>query len=165
VKLIAQLRFDAAPEAVFDMLTDSQFQARKCHANGSLSYEVDIVDHTNGGATITTLRNLPTDKAPEYVRNLVGKTLAVHEVDDWGPPAQDGSRRGTIDVRIKGSPVHVRGILTLGPDGAGAVEAIDAKVKASVPFLGGRIERAVEPVIQAALRVEQREGNAWLAAT
>jgi hypothetical protein len=33
-----------------------------------------------------------------------------------------------------------------------------------VPIVGGRIEKAVEPALQAAIRVEQREGRAWLAA-
>lgn len=163
MKLIAQLRFEAQPAAVFAMLTDTDFQSKKCVANGSLSYEVDIVEHLNGGATITTTRVMPTDKAPEYVRAIVGGSLSVHEVDDWAPPAADGSRTGTIEVHITGSPVKVRGRLAMTPDGSATITSIDGELKAAVPLLGGKIEKAVEPILQAALRVEQREGNAWLA--
>ena len=36
-------------------------------------------------------------------------------------------------------------------------------LKASVPLIGGKIEKAVEPALLAAIKVEQREGRAWLA--
>ena len=35
-------------------------------------------------------------------------------------------------------------------------------IKASVPLIGGRMERALEPALKAAIGVEQREGTAWL---
>jgi len=164
VKLIAQLHFDAEPDEVFAMLTDTDFQSHKCVENGSVAYEVDIDEHRDGSATITTMRVMPTDKAPDYVRAIIGGRLTVREVDTWGPPAADGTRTGTIHVEIEGSPVKVNGKLTMRRSGSSTVNAIDAEVKASVPFLGGKIEKAVEPVLQAALRVEQREGVKWLAA-
>ncbi len=162
MKLVAEFQYPAEPDDVFAMLTDTDFQSHKCIENGSVSYEVDITEHKNGGATIKTIRVMPMDKAPDYVRAIVGHRLTVDEIDEWGPPAADGSRKGTISVTIEGAPVKVSGTLYLARKGGGTVNGIDANVKASVPFLGGKIEKAVEPVLQAALRVEKREADLWI---
>jgi hypothetical protein len=66
-------------------------------------------------------------------------------------------------VEIKGAPVRLAAAMTMHADGGGTRQTIDGDVKASVPLIGGRIEKAVEPALQAAIRVEQREGRAWLA--
>jgi hypothetical protein len=163
VRLSAEIRYDAHPAAVFAMLTDPDFQERKCAATGALEHEVGIDEYDDGGAAIRTDRTMPTDQVPDFVRTFVGQTLSVIEVDDWQPAAADGSREGTVVVEIKGAPVRLAGAMTLRPDGTGTRQTIDGDLKASVPLVGGRIEKAVEPALQAAIRVEQREGRAWLA--
>jgi hypothetical protein len=52
--------------------------------------------------------------------------------------------------------------MTLRADGTGTRQTIDGDLKASVPLIGGRIEKAIEPALQGAIRVEQREGRTWL---
>ena len=164
MRLSAEIRYDADPAAVFAMLTDAAFQERKCAATGALDHEVEIDEYDDGSAAIRTSRTMPTDQVPDFVRTFVGQTLTVAQVDDWQPPAADGSRDGTAVVEIKGAPVRLAAAMTLHADGAGTRQTIDGDLKASVPLLGGRIEKAVEPALQAAIRVEQREGRAWLAA-
>jgi hypothetical protein len=169
VRLTAEISYAADPAAVFAMLTQTAFQERKCAATGALEHEVDIEEYDDGSAVIRTFRTMPTDQVPEFVRTFVGGSLEVVQVDDWGAPGPDGARDGTAVVEIKGAPVRFAGSLTLRPaagggaGGAGSVETIDGDVKASVPLVGGRIEKALEPPLQAAIRVEQREGSAWLA--
>jgi uncharacterized protein YndB with AHSA1/START domain len=164
VRFSAEIRYDADPATVFAMLTDPDFQERKCAATGALDHDVEIEEYDDGGAAIRTSRTMPTDQVPDFVRTFVGQTLTVVQVDDWQPPAADGSRDGTLVVEIKGSPVSLTGALTLRADGAGTVEVIDGDVKAKVPLVGGRIEKAIEPALKAAIKVEQREGRTWLAA-
>ena len=163
MRLSAEIRYEAGPQAVFTMLTDPAFQDRKCKATGALQHDVEIEEFEDGGATVTTRRTMPTDQVPDFVRTFVGQTLNVVQIDDWGAPAADGSREGTVVVEIQGAPVRLAGALALEPDGGGTRERIDGDLKASVPLVGGKIERAVEPALQAAIRVEQREGAAWLA--
>ena len=164
MRLSAEIRYDADPAAVFTMLTDPDFQERKCAATGALDHEVEIEEYDDGSAAIRTTRTMPTDQVPDFVRTFVGQTLTVVQVDDWQTAAADGSREGTVVVEIKSAPVRLAGSMTLRPDGGGTRQTIDGDLKASVPLVGGRIEKAVEPALQAALRVEQREGRAWLAA-
>jgi hypothetical protein len=163
VRLRAEIRYDADPATVFDMLTDAAFQERKCAATGALESEVEIERFPDGGATIRTRRTMPTDQIPDFARTFVGRTLDVVQVDDFGAPDVDGRREGNVIVEIKGAPVRFAGSLALGPSPAGTLETVDGDVKASVPLVGGRLERALEPALQAAIRVEQREGIAWLA--
>jgi hypothetical protein len=162
VRLQDVIRYDAAPPAVFEMLVDPAFQERKCEATGALSWVVGVDRTGDGSAVITTRRSMPTDQLPELVRGLAGRGLEIVEVDEWGPPATDGARAGRVTVRIEGAPVRVTGALRLSGEGRGSRQEIDAELTASVPLIGGRIEKAAEPAMRAAIRVEGRTGAAWL---
>lgn len=164
MRVTAKVRYEgAAPTAVFDMLVDTTFQERKCQANGAVDYDVDVTEYDDGSAMITTNRLMPTDQIPDFVRSFVGDTVKITEIDDWGPAADDGSREGSIMVEIHGAPIKLGGTLRLVAESGGATTYVDADLKASVPLIGGKIEKATEPAITAALRVEERIGTAWLA--
>ena len=120
MRLSAEIRYDADPAAVFAMLTEAEFQERKCAATGALDHEVEIEEYDDGSAVIRTRRTMPTDQVPDFVRTFVGQTLEVVQVDDWGPPAADGAREGTAVVEIKGAPVRLAGPAdACAPDGGG----------------------------------------------
>ncbi len=165
MRLTAEISYSADPAAVFAMLTDQAFQERKCAATGALAHRVEIEQYDDGSAVVRTRRTMPTDQVPDFVRTFVGSSLEVVQVDDWGPAAPDGARDGSAVVEIQGAPVRFAGSLALRAGGPGTVETIDGDVKASVPLVGGRIEKALEPALQGAIHVEQREGTAWLAAS
>jgi hypothetical protein len=163
VRLSAEIRYDADPEAVFAMLTDVGFQERKLAATHAVDYEVEVEEDGNGGAVVTSSRDLPTDDVPDLVRSLVGPTLTVVQVEEWKAAAADGSRDGTVRVEVRGAPVRFTASLRLTPAGGGSVEVLDGDLKARVPMIGGRIEKAAEPAIMGAIRVEERTGKDWLA--
>jgi hypothetical protein len=166
VRLTDEIRYDADRASVFAMLTDADFQERKCAATGAVDCEVAIERFPDGGATIRTQRTMPTDQVPDFARAFVGRTVLIVEVDDWQAPEPDGTREGTVVVEIKGAPIRFAGSLALraSSGGTGTLEAIDGDIKASVPLVGGKMERALEPALKAAIRVEEREGRAWLSA-
>ena len=162
MKFLADIRYDAAPDAVFAMLTDPDFQRQVCEATGAIDHSVDV-ETAGGGATITTTRTLPADDLPDFVRKFVGSTLKVMRVDHWGAAGSDGARHGTVVVEIQGAPVRLTGTISLGPDGAGTAEQVDGDLKASLPLVGGKVEKAAEPAIRAAIGKEQEIGQGWLA--
>jgi Protein of unknown function (DUF2505) len=163
VRLTKDISYPADPATVFAMLTEVPFQERKCAATGALSHDVEIKEYDDGSAVIRTRRTLPTDQIPDFAQRFVGRTIDVVQVDDWGPSGPDGSRDGTVVVELKGAPIRFAGSLALRPGGDGTVEAIDGDIKASVPLIGGRMEKALEPALRSAINVENREGKAWLA--
>lgn len=164
MRLTADITYAADPAAVFAMLTTTAFQERKCRATGALSQQVDVERYDDGSAVIRTVRTLPTQQVPDFARAFVGATIDVVQTDDWGPAGPDGAREGSVVVEIKGAPIRFAGSLALRAGSAGTAERIDGDIKASVPLIGGRMERALEPALRAAIDVEQREGRAWLAA-
>lgn len=163
MRLTADIRYDADPDAVFGMLCDPAFQEQRCVATGALEHEVVVEEFDDGGTTITSRRTMPTDEVPEFIRTFVGRTLVVAEIQDWTGPDADGARDGTLVLEITGAPVRMTGSLRLVAEGPGTVEVIDCDLKAAVPLVGGKIERSVEPAIRSAIRVEERTGRAWLA--
>jgi len=163
VRLSAEIRFDADPRRVFRMIVDPAFQEAKCVASWSIEHEVDISEHDDGGVTVVSRRKMPTDSFPDFVRTLVGSSVRLLETQRWYAPAADGSRTGSVAVELHGLPVRFHGSIALAADGGGTHWPVEGEIKASVPFLGSRIERAAEPAVLAGIRVEQRTGTEWLA--
>ena len=161
MKISATFDYAAPPHEVFAMLADEDFQTRKCAATGALSHSVSI--STQGDRTvIVSSRDLPTEDFPDFVKSIVGATLAVVETQDWGPAGQDGARQGTLTVEIAGAPIDLAGTLSLAPAGGGSVESVDGDLKARIPLIGAKIEKAAAPAIESAIRVERETGQAWL---
>jgi hypothetical protein len=163
VRLRAEINYPADAATVFAMLTDVGFQERKLEATGALSYEVEVETDEDGGAVITSTRQMPTDQVPDVVRGLVGQTLTIAQVEEWTAPDGSGDRSGTVRVEVSGAPVKLTATLALRGGAGGSQEIIEGDLKARVPLIGGRIEKAAEPAIMGAIRVEERTGTAWLA--
>ncbi len=162
MKISATFDYAATPHDVFAMLADEDFQARKCVATGALTHSVSV--RADGDRTVIVSRRvLPTDGFPDFVKGLVGATLAVTETQDWGPADPDGTRQGRLIVDIAGAPIDLAGTLSLAPAGEGSVESLDGELKATIPLIGGRIEKAAAPAIESAIRAERETGQAWLA--
>lgn len=162
MKISETVDYPATPDVVFAMLTDEQFQARKCVAAGALRY-ASAVEPVGEGVRIVTKRDLPTEDLPDFAKSLIGRKLAITETYDWGPPAADGSRSGELDVEVAGAPVSLTARVALVPRGAGTQMRIDGDLKASIPLVGGKVERSAAPAVIDGIHQEGRTGRAWLA--
>lgn len=162
MRISADVLYDADPATVFAMICDVAFQERKCIANGALEHRVEIEEYEDGGAVVTTHRTLPADGIPDFVKSFVGPTLVITQTDDWAGPGADGVRTGTTVAEIAGAPVRFTAALRLESTTTGARQAVAGELKATVPLIGGKIEKAAEPAIRAAIRAEQRTSTAWL---
>ena len=162
MRIRATIEYAATPQEVFAMLADQDFQTAKAKATGALEHDVSVT--TKGDRTvITSKRTMPTDEFPDFVKGMVGDRLPVTETHEWGPAAGDGSRRGTITVAVGSLPVGLHGTLALGPGGEGTTQAVDGELKARIPLIGGKVEKAAAPAIEAAIDIERTTGRAWLA--
>jgi hypothetical protein len=159
----SEIRYEADPGRVFSMIIDPGYQEAKCAASGSLEHEVDVSTQDDGSAVVISHRTLPTDDFPDFVRSFVGSSIRLHETQRWQAPAADGSRSGSIEVELHGAPVRFTGSVALTTDGSGTYWPVEGELKASLPFLGGKIEKAAEPAVLAAIRIEQTTGTTWLA--
>ena len=162
MRLTDRIHFDAAPAAVFAMLTDRRFQERVCTASGATEHQVTVEERAGGGATVTTRRVLPTTGMPDFVRSFAGQRLTITQRTTWSAVAADDGSTGTTEVEIAGAPVRLSARIGLAAEGAATVEDVAGDLTASVPLLGGRIERAAEPAVRSALRIEAEVGRDWL---
>ncbi len=159
--LRTELRFDTDPATVFAMFTDEAYLARKAEATGAVRHEASV---TNDGdrVTVRLLRVMPPD-VPDFLRRFVGETIDLDQRDVWEAASPDGSRSGSIRIDLGGAPVNLTGGMTLVGSATGTVTTVDATVKASIPLVGGRIEKAVHDAVVHAARIEEQVGRSWLA--
>lgn len=150
--LDAQLDFPADPVRAYALVTDQAYVVAVAEATGGQDVAVTVEDR-DGGAVVTSCRSLPA-RLPSYARALVGDTLRLTEVRTYGPASEDGSRTGTVRVDFDGAPVTIEGTLSLTPSPMGSVCAMSASVRASVPFVGGKVERFAAEQVQAFLAKE-----------
>ena len=151
--LSARLDFPADPVAAYALVTDESYVRAVAAATGGEQIEVSVEPTPDGGAVVTSARVLPAT-LPSYARALVGDTLALTEVRSYGPADPDGSRTGTVTVTFEGAPVRIDGTLSLAPTATGSACAMEASVKASVPFVGGKIESFAAEQVRAFLAKE-----------
>ncbi len=159
----AEITYEAGPAEVAAMLADQAFVERKCDRMGALQRSVEMSGDVTGPFTATSSRTMPTTDFPDVARKFVGETVTIKQVDAWQAPEADGSREGTVDVEIMGAPLRVKGTMRLSPSGTGTLQTVDGELKASVPLIGGSLEKAAHPAIMSAIRKEQQVGREWLA--
>jgi hypothetical protein len=159
--LHSELRFDADPYAVFGMLTDEAYIAKKTTAAKALRHQVSV-SRDNDQVTIDLIRVMPPD-VPDFVRRFVGETIDIKQTDVWGPAAPDGTRTGKISLEMVGMPVNCNGTMRLASSGGVTTLSITGTIKASIPLFGGKIEEAVHQGLTEAAKIEEQVGRAWLA--
>jgi len=99
---------------------------------------------------------------PDIARKVVGATLTVTQVEQWDAPAADGSRTSNVKLTVGGAPLDVTAVQNLSADGGNTVVQLSGEVKSSIPFLGGKIASAAEPVVGRALNLQATLAQEWL---
>jgi hypothetical protein len=160
--LTAQLTFAADPTRAFALVSDPAYVEEVAVATGGTDVAVSVTPTDDGGVTIVSARSLAAD-LPPYAKAVVGDTVRLTETRVLGPAAADGSRSGTVTVGFGGAPVAISGSLSLSPAGEQSTVDIAMSVKASVPFVGGKIEQFSVEQIQRFLAKEEEVAATHLA--
>lgn len=160
----ATITYAAPVTEVAAMLADPAYVNRKVAASKPVSSAVDVQGDAAAGFTVTTQRALATDDLPPAVQSLIGRTIEIRLIENWGAADAGGSRRGTIDLDVLGKPASAHGTVTLASAGAAAtVLTYEGSVEARIPLVGRKIEEQAVQQVQNVLDLEQAVGSAWLA--
>lgn len=151
-----ELRYDASPDTVFDMLADPGFRQRVCEAMGVVSSDVRI-DRSGTGFTLVNDQVQRTDGLPSFARKFAGDTTQAIQREEWPDPTG-----GTLRIETPGKPTSMSGTIRLEADGRGTVETVSLDIKAKVPLIGGRLERLMADQVSAGIEAEQGVGRQWL---
>ena len=151
------LRWPVAPQQVVRARCDPGYLEALCRRTGAVEHEV-VVD----GLRTMVRRVMPTDRLPDFARKLTGERITLVETTVWQPDADAaGARHGEIRLSVDGAPVSAVSATVIRPDGTGAVEVVTGQVTAKVPLVGGRIEKAVLPGLEAVLDAQVDAYRAW----
>lgn len=156
MKLRHELTYDATPDAVLAMLTDPAYWDRVAEATGAISSEATVTDE--GGATrVVVDQEQAVQGVPSFAKKFVGESTRAINTMLWQ------GLSAAYDVATPGKPTSMSGTATITARGAGSTLTYDLDVKASVPLIGGKLEKLVVELTTAGFEKEQAVGAAWLA--
>lgn len=148
----------ADAQRVARLLADPALTQAVARRVGALDDHVEVAGSPEGEFAVTSRFALPTDGVPAALRGMVGARIEVRQVEQWGPPAADGTRAGTVAIEFPGAPVRVTGTVTLTPAGPAASRLVhDGDVRASVPLFGAMVEQAASGALGRALEAQRAE--------
>jgi hypothetical protein len=132
--------FDGDVDTVYALVTDLEFLERKFAAGGAKDVSVDREDLPGGGVLLTIRRHVTVD-LPGFAKRFIQPTNALLQTETWeqAGPGEPATCRYRVDVQ--GVPSHIDGTVTLTPDGDRTRQDIEAKVKVSIPMVGGKLEK------------------------
>jgi len=156
MKLRHELTYDAAPEAVLAMLTDPGYWDKVAEATGALSSKATVT--TEGANTrVVVDQEQAVQGVPSFAKKFVGESTRAINTFIWQGTS------AAYDVETPGKPTSMSGTATVAAQGAGSVLTYDLDVKASVPLIGGKLEKLVVDLTTAGFVKEQAVGADWLA--
>ncbi len=148
--------YDASPDDVVAMQTDQAYRASLKSRTRSAGHSVTVTDE--GDATVVEVdQRLRTQGIPSFAQKLVGETIQLVQRERWT------GNHATFELSIPGKPGHLRGSVVVEAEGDGAVERVSGEAKASIPLVGGKIEKLLVDMIVQSLERSQTRGAAWLA--
>ncbi|QCO97535.1 DUF2505 domain-containing protein [Arthrobacter sp. 24S4-2] len=149
-------------DRVAAVFANEDFQRHTSELVGGTLESFKVDGDVAGAFSTTSVRTLPTTRLPEIARKFVGESLTVTQLEAWEAPAADGSRQSSISLKIAGAPLDVSAVQRLVADGGSTRVELEGNVTSSVPFLGGKIADAAEPLVGKALNIQSQQAQAWL---
>ena len=156
MRLRHELAYDAPPAEVRAMLNDPLFWDEVAAATGALSSTATI--GAEGATTrIVVDQEQRVTGVPSFAKKFVGDSTRAITTQVWR------GDEASYEVEAPGKPTSIKGTATLAENGAGSTLTYDLDVKASVPLVGGKLEKLVVELTTEGFEKEQVVGAAWLA--
>lgn len=153
--------YDADVSRVREMLLNPEYITARALATGALTVEQSITSEPNGEVTISVTRTLPSEM-PAFAAAIVGETLTITETQIWQPEFL-GQCFGTFAVAFS-APLAFAGTVSITSNDGHTTVVTEGELKASIPFMGGKVENLAKEQTERYLRKEQDFAAAWFLA-
>jgi uncharacterized protein YndB with AHSA1/START domain len=154
MKLRHENVYDAPATDVFAMLVDPDYRKKVAAATDAIS-----CDAAFGGGKLVVREEQAVKGVPSFAKKFVGESTTAIHTEVWDA---DGAS-ATVEIEAPGKPTHISGTTTLSESGGRTTQVYDLEVKASVPLVGGKLEKLVHDLTKAGFDKEREVGAAWLA--
>jgi len=141
------------------MLLNPAYIEARALATGALTLESSVTTEPNGQATVVITRSLPSEM-PAFAATIVGETLTITETQVWQPEFL-GQCFGNFSVTFS-APLTFIGTASITTDGDNTVITTEGELKASIPFMGGKVENLAKEQTERYLRKDQEFALTWL---
>ncbi|MGN8159517.1 DUF2505 domain-containing protein [Salinisphaera sp. SWV1] len=132
--------FDYPRNVILRMFGDEAYYRAKYERMGGEPEVIDTQSSENRfSITVRHALDAARLKFPDFIKSRIGDHLYLRQTDAW----QLDQGRGRLDIEIEKAPVQIGAALHLTDQGSGSRLTLDFDIKASVPLLGGKIEKAV----------------------
>lgn len=149
------LTYDAPPEDVLAMMLEPEFWDRVAERTGAVS-SATRVEGTATGTCVRTEEIQETAGVPAFARKIAGdQTRIVKELTWHGLDC-------SVEIASPGKPTSISGRAALEAEGSGTRLTYDLDVRATVPLVGGKIEKLVVQMTTEGFEREHATGVAWL---
>lgn len=152
--------YDAQPSTVRAMITDAEFINLRATKTGSTTVDSEVINEPGGGTTVVVTRTMPAN-VPSYAKSFVGETLTITERQEWALPAADGTGTAVATAELS-APLAFSGSMSITTDGSVTTVRTFGEYRASVPFVGGKVEEMAKEQTVRYLTKEQEIGRDWL---
>lgn len=158
--LTVKQMYEASPERVRAMLIDEKFVTFRAENTGAISSTSSVTPGADGSCTVVSARVLPAN-VPSYAVKMIGETITVTETQNW--PGFSAGGTSTVPVKVEFSaPISFSGTVTVAPAGDGTEVTVTGTFKASIPFVGGKVEQLAKETTEKYLGKENVLGTRWL---
>lgn len=162
MKLSETLTIPASTAAAAAMYADPSYAEVRRATLGASSASSTAEGEVSGPFVVRTELAMTTERVPDVARRFVGGTVTVREEQSWSAPAADGSRTGTMNLVVAGTPATFTADLSLSPQGEDSSRVqIDGDLTVKVPLLGGKLEKTAVPYVSKVLRAEERAARRY----
>lgn len=142
--------FGSDVERMFALLTDPEFLRRRAEALGERDIAV-TVDRTSGQLKIEIKREVEQN-LPSFMKKIFSGRQTLIDRQAW--KSESGAHISDWTVQLgDGKRIQLRGSLTLAPAAGGGCDYTEAfTASASIPLIGGRIEKFVLGETESSIR-------------
>ncbi|GAA4001703.1 DUF2505 domain-containing protein [Allokutzneria multivorans] len=146
--------------ALLAALTDADYLRARLAAVGGGKAELLSHESTDGESKAVLKQGVPADKLPSFVRTLINGDLVIERTERWRAAGEGAV--GTVVASVPGAPASINCSLQLRPSGTGSQLLSSLEVRVSLPFVGGKVEKAIVEQIGKLLDAENTFTLSWL---
>lgn len=154
-------RYPATPAQIMAMLQDPEYAPAKYQALGDIKFSVLEHSPSDGSLTVKVEREVDAG-LPGAAKKVLGETNHLVQSENW--VADGGGFAADMDIDSPGKPMKITATETIVPAGdAEADWTVIFDIKASIPLIGGKIERMVQDQTKESLVKEFEFNKGYLA--
>lgn len=155
MRLNRTLSYDAPAAEVVAMMQDPAFWDRVAVATDALASRTSV-SMTGEVVEVVTDQQQAVAGVPSFARKFVGESTQAIVTARWR------GERAAYEVRTPGKPTSIDGSVAVTSRAGGSDVVYDLEVKASVPLVGGKLEKLVCDLTGAGFDQEHAVGVTWL---